>query len=378
MPTYQEWLDMGSPEGSYDAYIASQQPQQPQQSQGGQQETRNPAVDEILNRQWSGNDPWKIFQDTSPEMLKQMSPQERAQWSRTHINGEYDQATWEAAQEYFDPKCPSRMPYRSKKGAGQAGVPAKGDADTSNCTEFPENSWKDKNGGQWGGWDGGNDGESYIPPERMAEIKASGGAGGAGGPGGGKQKPPEPTKVGNQISMTGDPMQDMLIQQFNTGQNATYEQNKNIFGLGEDRKVGGTGVAADDQSKVQGQSLTGGGIWWGQGNEAFGGWNAAEDKALAGVKQTREQKQAAKQYDPNAVQAANPQGSRPGETPPVQSDSQGFVAPTQGAAPTRPTTTKTGPSTVTYYAGGNMAQPVNKKSSRTIAGMVGNAFSGNA
>lgn len=244
---------------------------EPTGTQGGTGGPRDPKLDEILGREWAGNDPWKIFQDTTPEMLKQMTPEERAKWSRTHINGDYDEATWVAAQEHYDPKCPVRMPYRSKKGAGQAGVPKAGDADTSNCTEFPENSWQDKNGGQWGGWEGGNDGESYIPPDRMAELKASGQA----NPGGPNNKPgnqpPPPQTFGNQLSMTGNVMQDMLLQQFNTGQQNTYAQGANIFGLGEDFRAGGEGTNADKQANIQGQSLAGGGIWWGQGQETFKG-----------------------------------------------------------------------------------------------------------
>jgi hypothetical protein len=182
--------------------------------------------------------------------------------------------------------------------------------------------------------------------------------GGAGGPGGGANKPPpDPVKVGNQLSLTGNPMQDMLITQFNQGQNNTFDKGNNIFGLGEDRAVGGTGANADKQSQIQGQSLTGGGVWWGQGTDAFGGWNAAEDKQLAGTKATGEQNQAAQQYDPNV--------KLPSATQPTQTTSK----PVDPRRPTSPTTT--------YYAGGNMNQKPPDQS-RTIAGMMTNSFSGNA
>jgi hypothetical protein len=192
-----------------------------------------------------------------------------------------------------------------------------------------------------------------------------GGAGGGAGGGAANKPPPEPVKVGNQLSLTGNPMQDMLLTQFNQGQNNTFDKGNNIFGLGEDRAVGGTGANADKQSQIQGQSLTGGGVWWGQGADAFGGWNAAEDKQLAGTQATGEQNQAQKQYDPNAVKAADNSVKLPSPTQPTQTTSK----PVDPRRPTSPTTT--------YYAGGNMNQKPPDQS-RTIAGMMTNSFSGNA
>lgn len=116
----------------------------------------------------------------------------------------------------------------------------------------------------------------------------SGPAQGGGGGGGQAQAAPAPvapTTFGNQLSMTGNPMQDMLINQFNTGQNATYAQGNNIFGLGEDRKMGGTGANADVQAQNKAQSLSGGGLWWGQSDgkapDTFQGFRADQKNTTA-------------------------------------------------------------------------------------------------
>jgi hypothetical protein len=79
--------------------------------------------------------------------------------------------------------------------------------------------------------------------------------------------------------MTGNPLQDMLIQQFNTGMDPSTYQN-NIFALGEDMRVGDTGANADAQkSDRQAQSLSGGGLWWGQNKDTFGGFDASQKNA---------------------------------------------------------------------------------------------------
>jgi hypothetical protein len=57
-------------------------------------------------------------------------------------------------------------------------------------------------------------------------------------------------------------MQDMLIYQFNTKGNLAGT-GKNIFGMGEDRQVGGEGANADMQENISAQGLSGGGLWWG-------------------------------------------------------------------------------------------------------------------
>ena len=102
-------------------------------------------------------------------------------------------------------------------------------------------------------------GEEYGWTEAMARGAAAGGGGGGGGK---PAAPPKPTTFGSQLSLTGNPTVDMLIHQFNTRTNLEGTQT-NIFGLGEDRRPGGEGAAADD-AKVKGQLLAGGGLWWGQ------------------------------------------------------------------------------------------------------------------
>lgn len=154
-------------------------------------------------------------------------------WAKQHGMSEdfdrWDDGQLMAWEKQKDPNCPPNTPYQAYDGSG--------------CIEKPI----DSNNPQAQGGEGG----------------------GQGGPGGGPVAPPKPTTFGNQLSMTGNPMQDMLIQQFNTGQNATYQQGNNLFGLGEDRAVGGAGANADMKNGKQeqkAQSLSGGGLWWGQGD----------------------------------------------------------------------------------------------------------------
>jgi hypothetical protein len=118
--------------------------------------------------------------------------------------------------------------------------------------------------GDKGGWD--------MPGGQGSGFSNGTGAG---------QAPITPVTNGSQLSMTGNPLQDMLINQFNTAQGSTADQGFNIFGLGEDRKVGGTGLNADkgDVTAAQApvaQSLGGGGLWWGQGADTFGGFDASK------------------------------------------------------------------------------------------------------
>jgi hypothetical protein len=112
--------------------------------------------------------------------------------------------------------------------------------------------------------------------EGMPKGPNSGKGGGAPAP------PPKPVTFGSQLSMgTGNPLQDMLIQQFNTGQDPTTYQH-NIFGLGEDARVGGTGLNADQGNVAptrQAQSLGGGGLWWGQNKDTFSGFDASQKNA---------------------------------------------------------------------------------------------------
>jgi septal ring-binding cell division protein DamX len=80
--------------------------------------------------------------------------------------------------------------------------------------------------------------------------------------------------------MTGNPLQDMLIQQFNTGQGENEQAN--LFALGEDARVGGTGRNQDQGTTAptrQAQSLSGGGLWWGQDKDTFSGFDASKQNA---------------------------------------------------------------------------------------------------
>jgi hypothetical protein len=118
------------------------------------------------------------------------------------------------------------------------------------------------------------------PPDTAGGQGGPGGQGGGGGRGG-WGPPPPPTTFGNQLGMTGNTMQDMLITQFNTGQDSTYAQGNNLFGLGEDRAVGGEDANADDQSQNEAQTLAGGGLWWGQDdfNQGFDATKVTPDAA---------------------------------------------------------------------------------------------------
>jgi hypothetical protein len=124
-------------------------------------------------------------------------------------------------------------------------------------------------------------------PNTPANVNGTGDMGnyGAGGDGGGAQgaaaQPAKPVTNGSQLSMTGNPLQDMLIQQFNTGQNPETLQG-NMFSLGEDMRVGGTGKNADQGNAAPtriGQSLSGGGLWWGQDKDTFSDFDASQKNA---------------------------------------------------------------------------------------------------
>lgn len=119
------------------------------------------------------------------------------------------------------------------------------------------------------------------------------GGGGAGG-GGGRAAapaapgpPPPPTTFGSQLGYTGNPLTDMLLQQFNSGTQLSDPSKMNMFALGGDRQEGGEGGAADAQTRT-GQLLQGGGLWWQEGGtpaspdkSAFGGFRADTKNANA-------------------------------------------------------------------------------------------------
>jgi len=165
-------------------------------------------------------------------------------WSESQL------ANWKKS---YDPTCPPNDPFRS-------------DADGS-CVQKPLDQ-------------GGNTmpGGGANPKAGVGAGEGGPGGGGRGGPAGPPPPPPPPVTFGNQLTMTGNPLQDMLIGQFNTGQDPSTYQN-NIFGLGEDMKVGGAGNNADASKVRQGQSLSGGGLWWGQDKETFSGFDASQKNA---------------------------------------------------------------------------------------------------
>lgn len=172
------------------------------------------------------------------------------------------------------------------------------------------------------------------------------GGGGKGGMGGGGDQgpapPPPPSTFGSQLGFTGNPLTDMLVQQFNTqSSNPNDPTAKNMFGLGEDRQVGGAGANADAQTN-QGQLLQGGGLWWQgpqqeKGADAFGGFRAdiknAEPTAATGAA-------------PAAASAGSAaQAPTPAEiaTPP-----QNLPAPNNAPAPAQAQTTISGMLTDQY------------------------------
>jgi hypothetical protein len=161
----------------------------------------------------------------------------------------FDNATLKEWEQFRDSNCPPKYPYRMDP--GHINKWFKGQYQQGACVEKPIDTGgviQDQSG-KWG--PNGQTGKGQADPQS------------------GKPAEPEPTTFGQQLSYTGDPMQDMLIYQFNTKAQLQGD-GKNIFGLGEDRQVGGEGAAADMQ-KVMAQSLAGGGLWWGaEGfNEGF-------------------------------------------------------------------------------------------------------------
>ncbi len=150
-------------------------------------------------------------------------------------------------------------------------------------------------------------------------------------------KPAEPTTFGNQLSYTGNPLTDMLLYQFNQGTGMQAGGQPNIFGLGEDRAVGGTGTSEDTRANVQGQLLKGGGLWWGQGTDTFGGFRAdtknAEPAAAAPAAPPAPNVPPAETVPP----AGNPKTLTgvPGGAP----QAPGFTTQPVGFGPTQPTPT---------------------------------------
>jgi hypothetical protein len=221
---------------------------------------------------------------------------------------------------------PQTMKFTSEK-KDQNGNPIPGDVEKP--VDTPDG---------WTAW-----GQGAIRTSDAQNKMAGWGGGGAGNNGGmgGQAPPPPPQPVtnGNQLSMTGNPLQDMLIGQFNTGQNPSTYQN-NIFALGEDMKPGGTGANADaQQSGRQAQSLSGGGLWWGQNADTFGGFDASQKNATG-------------------TESISPAAPKPAAAQPV---AQQNTAPVQ----------KNGPSQI----GGAYNANRNTQAQTPVSGMLGSSFS---
>jgi hypothetical protein len=207
----------------------------------------------------------------------------------------FDEATLNLWEQYRNPDCPPRYPYRS---TADPNAP---------CVEKPIDSGGviQNAQGQW-----------------VANRSSSGRGGGGGGPGGRPAAPPPPPKpvtFGQQLSFTGNPMQDMLIQQFNARTALNDPTKQNIFGMGTDRQIGGEGAAAD--KPMMAQALAGGGLWRGS-KETFGGFRA--DK-------------------PNAAQPGRKPGrgrrGRRGARPAAPTPQEIAAPPTQAPTPQAPTPT---------------------------------------
>jgi hypothetical protein len=175
----------------------------------------------------------------------------------------FDENTLKEWEQFRDTSCPPKYPYRMDPSHINRWF--KGQYSQNACVEKPIDTGgviQDASG-QWqpNGPTGGQRGQ------------------GQGGPG--QQQPatpPPPTTFGQQLSYTGDPMQDMLIQQFNQRTQSMDPTKTNIFGMGMDREVGGEGLAADTPMKAQ--ALAGGGLWRGT-DETFGGFRADKTNVAA-------------------------------------------------------------------------------------------------
>jgi hypothetical protein len=153
------------------------------------------------------------------------------------------------------PGCPPDFPYKGRNGQ---------------CAEKPDDC---PDGMHVVGTPG------KCVPNGPGEENLPKGPNSGGTEGQGQADPAKPVTNGNQLTMTGNPLQDMLIGQFNTGQDPSTYQN-NIFALGNDMRPGGAGANLDaTKSDRQAQSLSGGGLWWGQNKDTFGGFDASQKNA---------------------------------------------------------------------------------------------------
>jgi hypothetical protein len=210
-------------------------------------------------------------------------------WSEDYSR--FDDATLQSWETQKDPSCPPGDPYMAYDGTG--------------CVQKPIDTWED-------------------PKIRNARKAAGGDPGGRGQQAG--LPPPIPTTFGESLSYSGNPLQDMLIQQFNSRTKVGDPTQSNIFGLGLDREVGGEGSSADKPQMAQ--ALSGGGLWRGS-KETFGGFRADQANVAAAVKKPkrgrgrRGRRNAQAAVAPDPAEIAAPPPASPASSPSASPNSDG-------------------------------------------------------
>jgi len=180
----------------------------------------------------------------------------------------FDEETLQRWEQFRDPKCPPKFPYRQDKQHA-----------TQNRFSYQENACVEKpidTGGviqdQSGNWIQNPEGQpgqqGANPSSKMAKAPP----------------PPKPTTFGGagDITYTGNPLVDNLIYQFNTQRQLgdTGQNNLNIFGMRNERTADPSNVNNDPQN-IKGQLLKGGGMWWTDANQAkdvFQGWRVGQQQ----------------------------------------------------------------------------------------------------
>jgi hypothetical protein len=283
---YEEWKAQGRPGGSFANYVAQQQQATPQVTEqpaqrptpqptpttpappGGASPFADPTATQEYNRMVAaGESP-----DTAANIVRNALFGVQHDWSEQGGDkgqlwagggplgqgAEYAVNQYRAWEKDRMPGCPPDFPYRGRNGQ---------------CAEKPDDC---PDGTHVEGTPG-----KCVPNGPGQENLPKGPNDTRSGQGWTPPPPPQPVTSGGQLSMTGNAMQDMLISQFNNGVDPNTGQ-ANIFGLGADMRVGGTGVNADGRTASdtkQAQSLSGGGLWWGENKDAFSGFDASKKNA---------------------------------------------------------------------------------------------------
>ncbi len=153
---------------------------------------------------------------------------------------------YRAWQQFYDPKCPPNAPYHpNPEHMAELGV----SGDTSgSCVEKPDD----------------------VPPgfESMYDREKAAREGKAAAAATAATTPTTPVTEGTagQLTYTGNPLTDMLLQQFNTQAGLANSDQSNLFGWmagrsPQDPTVASTSKTAPYQD-VTGRLLSGGGLWW--------------------------------------------------------------------------------------------------------------------